>query len=66
MVDSNMSAPVINGGTMMVVTQVQPVTMPAVMEGNHAFMKGHPLALGVSHIDQMESSVLSRATEFLL
>lgn len=47
----------------MVVTRVQPVTMPT-MVGNPAFIKGYPLALGVSHIDQMESSVLSGATEF--
>lgn len=60
-----MSAPVINEGTMMVVTRVQPVTMPTMMVGNHAFIKGYPLALGVSHIDQIESSVLPGATEFL-
>lgn len=58
-VDSNMSAPVISEGTMVVVTRVQPVTIPAVMVGNHEFIRGHPLALGVSHIEQMKSSLLS-------
>uniref|UniRef100_H2TDK8 Membrane-spanning 4-domains subfamily A member 4A-like n=1 Tax=Takifugu rubripes TaxID=31033 RepID=H2TDK8_TAKRU len=61
-----MSAPVINEGTMMVVTRVQPVTMPAIAVGNHAFIKGYPLALGVSHLDQMESSVLSGATQIMI
>ncbi|XP_011611926.2 membrane-spanning 4-domains subfamily A member 4A-like [Takifugu rubripes] len=45
-----MSAPVINEGTMMVVTRVQPVTMPAIAVGNHAFIKGYPLALGATQI----------------
>lgn len=46
-----MSVPVTNGGAMVVVTQVQTVTVPAPVEGNRAFSKGQPLALGVSQYE---------------
>lgn len=46
--DQNMSVPVANEGDLVVVTQIQPVTMPALLGVNHAFSKGHPLSLGVS------------------
>lgn len=42
-----MSMPVMNGGPMVVVTHVQPVTMAAPVTPNHIFRKGYPLALGV-------------------
>lgn len=48
MADQSMSVPVTNGGAMIVVTQVQPVTIPAPSVGNHGFSRAYPLSLGVS------------------